>query len=260
AYDIVNDMHLKEPCCALIKHMNPCGFGTGENLKEAYLRAIKPDPKSYYGGIVSLNEKVSKELAEEMVKSFLECVIAPRYEEEALEVLKSKKNLRILIPDEDGLKIERQAQKYGRGKLVQDKQKLSEKEENEWKIVTENKATEEYLKALRIGWRLIKNVKSNAIVLADGEGSVGVGAGQMSRVDSLKIAIRKAEEAGLDLDGVIMASDAFFPFRDSVDLANRYGIAGVIQPGGSIRDDEVIEACNEHDMFMIFTGKRVFKH
>ncbi|MCF7740806.1 MAG: bifunctional phosphoribosylaminoimidazolecarboxamide formyltransferase/IMP cyclohydrolase [Candidatus Marinimicrobia bacterium] len=260
AYQIVQDMQFDEPCCALIKHMNPCGFGTGENHKEAYLRAVKTDPKSYYGGIVSLNGKVTKELAEEMIKSFLECIIAPEYETEALEILKSKKNLRILIPDHEGLKNAKQIQSYGRGKLVQDQQKISESEEQNWKIVTNNKNTDAFRKALRIGWRLIKNVKSNAIVLADENGAVGVGAGQMSRVDALKIAIRKAGEAGLDLEGTIMASDAFFPFRDSVDLAHEEGLVGVIQPGGSIRDEEVITACDEHNMFMVFTGKRVFKH
>ncbi|HMA61087.1 MAG TPA: bifunctional phosphoribosylaminoimidazolecarboxamide formyltransferase/IMP cyclohydrolase [bacterium] len=260
AYQIVQDMQFDEPACALIKHMNPCGFGTGSDLKKAYLRAVKTDPKSYYGGIVSLNGKVTKELAEEMIKSFLECIIAPEYDPKALEVLKSKKNLRILIPDDDGLNMEQQVHTYGQGKLVQDQQKISEAEEQDWKIVTENKNTKNYQKALQIGWRLIKNVKSNAIVLADENGAVGVGAGQMSRVDALKIAIRKAGEAGLNLDDTIMASDAFFPFRDSVDLAQEEGIVGVIQPGGSIRDEEVITACDEHDMFMIFTGKRVFKH
>lgn len=260
AYDIISDMQLNEPGCALIKHMNPCGFGIGQDLKAAYLRAVKTDPKSYYGGIVSLNRKVTRELAEELVKSFLECIIAPGYDEDAIEVLKTKKNLRLLIPNKEQIATDVQVQKYGRGKLVQDKQKISPSEEKEWEIVTENKNSDKYLKALRIGWRLIKNVKSNAIVLADETGAVGVGAGQMSRVDALKIAIRKAEEAGLQIKDTILASDAFFPFRDSVDLASEYGVAGVIQPGGSIRDEEVVEACNEHDIFMIFTGKRVFKH
>jgi phosphoribosylaminoimidazolecarboxamide formyltransferase/IMP cyclohydrolase len=260
AYEIVQDMQLNEPSCALIKHMNPCGFGVGANLKEAYLRAVKTDPKSYYGGIVSLNGKVTRDLAEEMVKSFLECIIAPDYEEAAIEVLRTKKNLRILIPEQEGLAADKLISGYGKGKLVQDKQKISESEEKNWEIVTANKDSKEYLKALRIGWRLIKNVKSNAIVLADASGAIGVGAGQMSRVDALKIAIRKAEEAGLQIEDSIMASDAFFPFRDSVDLAAKYNIAGIIQPGGSIRDEEVIEACDEHNLFMIFTGKRVFKH
>jgi len=260
AYEIIKDMQIEEPACALIKHMNPCGFGIGKDLKAAYSRAVATDPKSYFGGIVSVNRKVTGELAQEITESFLECVIAPGYEEEALEVFKEKEKLRLLIPDEEGLDVDKKMVKYGKGLLIQDAQKIDRKEEEDWEIVTDNKNTGDYIKSLLIGWHLVKNVKSNAIVLADDTGAVGVGAGQMSRVDALKIAIRKAEEAGLKIEDAIMASDAFFPFRDSIDLANEYGISGVIQPGGSIRDDQVVEACDEFDMFMIFTGKRVFKH
>jgi phosphoribosylaminoimidazolecarboxamide formyltransferase/IMP cyclohydrolase len=148
---------------------------------------------------------------------------------------------------------------YGNGLLVQEVQDTTF-DLDKCKVVTEAQPSDDYQKALTIGWNIVRNVKSNAIVLADKNGAIGVGAGQMSRVDSMKIAIRKAKEAGLDIENTIIASDAFFPFRDSIDVAAEYKIAGVIQPGGSVRDEEVIEACNENKMFMMFTGQRVFKH
>ena len=259
AYKIVNDMNSQAPLVANIKHTNPCGIGTAATVKEAYVRAVATDPVSYFGGIVCSNKAVDKELAQELVKSFLECIIAPEYKEDALVVLKKKKNLRLLLPNEQVLDANLMMREYGDGLLVQQVQD-TKFDLGECEVVTKENPNEDLQKALNIGWNIVRNVKSNAIVLADKDGAIGVGAGQMSRVDSMKIAIRKAREAGLDIKNTIIASDAFFPFRDSIDVASEHQIAGIIQPGGSIRDVEVIEACNEHKMFMLFTGQRVFKH
>jgi len=259
AYNIVKDMQSDEPLVANIKHTNPCGVGIGATAKEAYVRAVAVDPTSYFGGIVCSNRKLEADLATELKKSFLECIIAPEYSDEALEILSKKKNLRLLIPNDDVLESQLMMKEYGSGLLVQEKQK-TEFNLADCKVVTESKPDDKLAKALNLGWNIVRNVKSNAIVLADDTGAIGVGAGQMSRVDAMKIAIRKAKEAGLNIENTIIASDAFFPFRDSIDVAAEYKIAGAIQPGGSMRDEEVIEACNEHKMFMLFTGQRVFKH
>lgn len=259
AYNIVKDMQSDEPLVANIKHTNPCGVGIGKTVKEAYRRAVATDPTSYYGGIVCSNRQVDEAFALELKKNFLECIIAPAFDEKALAILTKKKNLRLLVPNADILETKVQMREYGNGLLVQESQK-TEFELEKCEVVTKHKPSDTLQKALQLGWNIVRNVKSNAIVLADENGAVGVGAGQMSRVDSMKIAIRKAKEAGLDIENTIIASDAFFPFRDSIDFAAEYKVAGVIQPGGSIRDQEVIEACDEHDMFMLFTGQRVFKH
>ena len=259
AYNIVQDMQSDEPLVANIKHTNPCGVGIGATAKDAFVRAVAVDPTSYYGGIVCSNRPVDEDFALELKKSFLECIIAPSYTEEAIEILRKKKNLRLLVPNEEILKTQLMMREYGNGLLVQEVQDTTF-DLGKCQVVTETQPSDDYQKALTIGWNIVRNVKSNAIVLADKTGAIGVGAGQMSRVDSMKIAIRKAKEAGLDIENTIIASDAFFPFRDSIDVAAEYKIAGVIQPGGSVRDDEVIEACNENKMFMMFTGQRVFKH
>lgn len=257
AYRIVAG--LEGTACVNIKHTNPCGFGIGKTALDAYKRAVKTDPVSYFGGIVGVNCIVDEELAEELTKSFLECIVAPGFTDDALKVLSRKKKLRILIPISSDLESNFDLKSYGKGMLVQDIQNPSD-DESSWEVVTERKPDPEQIVAVRLGWHLIKAVKSNAIVLSDSDGAVGIGAGQMSRVDSLKIAIRKAQEAKIHIQNSVMASDAFFPFRDSVELAAEHGVVGVIQPGGSIRDKDVIAACNEHKLFMIFTGKRVFKH
>ncbi len=259
AYQIINQMDVKEPMCVLIKHTNPCGFGLGEDGQSAFLRAVKTDKISFFGGIVCTNIPIDKTFADELRKHFLECIVAPQFMSDAQECLAGKKNLRLLIPNTEALKGNKIYKSYGRGLLVQEEQQVISNGGN-WKVVAEGKIDSRTEKALKIGWNLVKQVKSNAIVLADATGTIGVGAGQMSRVDSLKIALRKASEGELDTEGSVIASDAFFPFRDSIDLAAQHGIAGVIQPGGSIRDQEVIDACKEHALFMIFTGQRVFKH
>ncbi len=259
AYDIVKDMQSDEPLVANIKHTNPCGVGIGATVTEAYKRAVATDPVSYFGGIVCSNRTVNRAFALELKKSFLECIIAPEFDDEALAVLTKKKNLRLLIPNDEVLSSQLEMRAYGNGLLVQEKQS-TDFDLSECEIVTTENPDDKLQKALTLGWNIVRNVKSNAIVLADDTGAVGVGAGQMSRVDSMKIAIRKAKEAGLTIENTIIASDAFFPFRDSIDVAAEHKIAGAIQPGGSIRDKEVINACNEHKMFMLFTGQRVFKH
>ncbi len=259
AYKIIQDLEFDEPVVANIKHTNPCGVGVGKTAKEAYLRAVKADSTSYFGGIVCTNKPVNLEFAEELKKSFLECIIAPSYKDESLKVLQKKKNIRLLIANENTLNSDYVVKNYGSGLLIQEMQKFNN-EYLQWKLVTETQPSKELKKAMNLGWNIVKNVKSNAIVLADSTGVVGIGAGQMSRVDALKIAIRKAQEAGLTIANCVLASDAFFPFRDSIDLASEYNISGVIQPGGSIKDNEVINACNEHKIFMMFTGRRVFNH
>ncbi len=257
AYQVVRDY--RETVCAIIKHTNPCGFGLGRDPLEAYQRAVKTDPVSYFGGIVALNRPVDTELAAELTQSFLECVIAPDFTAEALAILGRKKNLRLMQPNPAALDTGLDIKGYADGILVQTVQTPDE-DSSLWQIVTQKEPDAADLEALKMGWKLIRHVKSNSILLVDQKGAVGVGAGQMSRVDSLKISLRKAREAGLAVQATLMISDAYFPFRDSIDLAAQHGIRGVIQPGGSIRDKEVIQACDEHGLFMVMTGKRVFKH
>ncbi len=251
----------EEPVAVIIKHTNPCGVATGKTLLEAYQKASECDPVSAFGGIVGFNRKVDGLTAKEVSKIFVEAIIAPDFEEQAIEVLKVKKDIRILrLPDER--KSSSQQLDYKRvagGLLIQTK---------DWKtfgdgleVVTERKPTEKELKALKFAWKVCKCVKSNAIVLASEGRTLGIGAGQMSRVDAVKIATRKMEEQFGKYEGlIVLASDAFFPFRDSVDLANASGVTAIIQPGGSLKDKESIAACNEHKIAMAFTRMRHFRH
>ena len=248
-----------DSACAIIKHANPCGFGLGKNAKEAYLRAVTTDPVSYFGGIVGFNCEVDKETAEELVQPFLECIIAPIFSDEALEVLKKKKNLRVISVGEKGLVDEYSIKSVAGGYLYQQKDFQQGELEN-LKIVTEKEPGESELKAIQLGWKLVRNVKSNAIVFANSNQLLGVGAGQMSRIDSVKIAVQKVAEAGLNLQGAIMASDAFFPFSDSIEIAAEAGISVIIQPGGSIKDEDVIKKANELGVAMVFTKIRHFLH
>jgi phosphoribosylaminoimidazolecarboxamide formyltransferase/IMP cyclohydrolase len=257
AFNIVNEF--SEPACVIIKHANPCGFGIGDDLNIAYNRAVSTDPVSYFGGIVGFNRTIDLELAQELIKPFLECIIAPKISLEALEIFKEKKNLRILTLDDsnafDNLSIKSSAG----GFVIQDKDTTNE-EFNNFDIVTEKKVNENQKRAMKIGWKIVKYVKSNAIVIANNQQVLGVGAGQMSRIDSLKIAIRKIKEAGLPLENSVLGSDAFFPFSDSIELAAENGISAVIQPGGSIKDEEVISKADELGMAMAMTGVRHFYH
>ena len=245
--------------CAIIKHANPCGFGLGENSKEAYLRAVTTDPVSYFGGIVGFNCEVNVETAEELIQPFLECIIAPSYSDEALEILKKKKNLRVISVGKKGLTDEFSIKSVAGGYLYQQKD-FQQGELEKLEIVTEKIPSELEINAMQLGWKLVRNVKSNAIVFANSNQLLGVGAGQMSRIDSVKIAIQKVAEAGLNLQGATMASDAFFPFSDSIEIATRAGISTVVQPGGSIKDAEVIKKANELGVAMVFTKIRHFLH
>ena len=257
AFSIVNEF--SDPACAIIKHANPCGFGIGKDLDAAYDKAVSTDPVSYFGGIVGFNSNVDSNLAKKMIKPFLECIIAPGFSDNALEVFKTKKNLRILTLEDvnafKGLSV-----KSAAGGFVVQEKDSSFKELDSFKIVTEKKVTEKEKQAMKIAWKIVKYVKSNAIVIANENQVIGIGAGQMSRIDSLKIAIRKIKEAGLSLDNAVIGSDAFFPFSDSIDLAYENGITTIIQPGGSIKDDEIIKRADELGVSIVMTGVRHFYH
>ena len=246
---------IPERACAIIKHTNPCGVAVGKTVKEAYQRALEGDPLSAFGGIVAFNDRVDAETAEELTKIFLEIVIAPNYEPEALQILSKKKNLRVL--QYAGRTVWKDLKKISGGYLLQEEDTELYRE---LKVVTEREPTEREMEDLLFAWRVVKHVKSNAIVIAKNKQVLGVGMGLTSRVDALKLAIQKTREFNKDLKGAVVASDAFFPFRDSIDIAAEEGISAFIQPGGSIRDREVIEACNEKGAAMVFTGMRHFKH
>lgn len=245
--------------CAIIKHSNPCGVATTEgDVLEAFVKARNCDPVSAFGGIIAFNRCVSSAAAHEISQSFFEAVIAPDFEPEALEILKKKKNLRLL----NTLPIRRyeitgwDMKKVVGGMLIQDRD-VTSKSAADSKVVTKRAPSPEELQALDFAWRVVKRVKSNAIVYAKADRTLGIGAGQMSRVDAAKVGASKAREA---LKGSVVASDAFFPFRDSIDGMVQHGVTAVIQPGGSIRDEEVIQAADEHEMAMVFTGMRHFRH
>ena len=256
ANSIVNEFD--DIACVIIKHSNPCGFSLGKTLNQAYLSAVSTDPISYFGGIVAFNRELDLESAIELNKSFLECIVAPSFSNEALKELKKKKNLRLItISDSD--KNKKIIRSVFNGFLIQDRD-VMEENFNEFQVVSKIKPNNDQLKALYLSWNLVKYVKSNAIVFSNNKQLIGVGAGQMSRVDSVKIAINKARNNNLNLKNTVMASDAFFPFIDCIQLAAEEGVSGVIQPGGSIKDEEVLEEVNKQSMFMIITNKRHFNH
>ena len=254
AWQLVCDFD--ETACAIIKHMNPAGVGTGASAEEAYARALATDPVSAFGGIVAFNQAVDERAARAVTEIFTEVVIAPDYDDVALEVLSAKKNLRVLSAGDPRRAEGLEYKTITGGMLVQtrDTQRLSGED---LKVVTTRAPTEEEMRALLFAWTVCKHTKSNAIIYARDGQTVGVGAGQMSRIDSVKIAATRAQ---LPIQGCVLASDAFFPFRDGLDEAARHGITAVIQPGGSVRDQEVIDAANEHNLAMVFTGIRHFKH
>lgn len=254
-----------DPAAVIIKHTNPAGAAIGSSPAEAYSRALSCDPVSAFGGIVAFNRRLDARTANRLTEIFLEIVAAPSFDEDALELLKSKKNLRILQ-----VEFEDNQQKYNffnnlevkqisGGYLLQDRDHLDFSPE-ELKVVTQRQPTEDELNSMLFAWKVAKHTRSNAIVIADRFQTLGVGAGQMNRVDSIRIAGMRANRYGLKTDGAALASDAFFPFRDNVDEAVKLGISAIIQPGGSLRDDESIQAANEHGIVMAFTGFRHFKH
>ena len=248
-----------EPFCVGLKHMNPCGAGVGKDIAEAWKRAYEADKVSIYGGIVAMNRPLTKEVAEMMKPIFLEIVMAPSFEPEALEVFASKKNLRLLEVKMDNVK-EPQPQYVGvNGGLLVQAADVECKEIVEDMCVTERKPSQEELVDLNFGWRVVKHVKSNAIVVVKNGATAGVGAGQMNRVGSAEIALEQAKAAG-HTEGLVLASDGFLPFDDTVELASKYGVVAIVQPGGSIRDEDAIKKANEKGIAMLFTGMRHFKH
>ena len=247
-----------ETAAVIIKHTNPCGVAIGNNLVSAYREARETDPLSAFGGIIGFNKNVDEETAKEIASTFIEAVIAPDYDESALAILKEKKNIRLLKLSNFKEKTEKEydLRNVSGGLLLQDKDSVTLNEDN-LKVVTNRQPTEKEWSAMRFAWKVAKHVKSNAIIYATENETVGIGAGQMSRVDSSKLAAMKANKP---IQGTAMASDAFFPFRDSVDEAAKVGVTAIIQPGGSVKDEEVIAAANEHNIAMVFTGIRHFKH
>lgn len=247
----------KEPAAVAVKHMNPCGVGIGSTIEEAFDRAYESDPVSIFGGIIALNREVNAATAEKLSKIFLEIIIAPSFSEEALEILTKKKNIRLLTINfaqekRDPFKVV----SVEGGLLVQEDDTYGF-EDAEIKVVTDREPTEEEWEALKLGWAVVKHVKSNAIVVNNKEMTLGIGAGQMNRVGAAKIAL---EQAGEKAKGAVLASDAFFPMPDTVEEAIKAGITAIIQPGGSIRDQDSIDAANKAGIAMVFTGVRHFKH
>ncbi len=254
AWRLVSDFD--ETACAIIKHTNPAGVASGDSSEKAYRRALATDPVSAFGGIVAFNRVVDEPAARAVTEIFTEVVIAPDYTEAAIEALRAKKNLRVLRAGDSGRAEGLEYKQIAGGMLIQtrDVRRLTRAD---LKVVTLRAPTDEEMRALLFAWTVCKHTRSNAIVYARDGQTIGVGAGQMSRVDSVKIG---AMRAGLAVRGSVMASDAFFPFRDGVDEAAKHGITAVIQPGGSVRDEEVIAAANEHGLAMVLTGVRHFRH
>ncbi len=246
-----------DPTCAIIKHTNPAGCATGENLLDAYNDALKCDPMSAFGGIAAFTRPVGADVAEAMHDRFWEVICAPSYSDEAMEYLTQRKNVRILRMPGELPEVGRALRATLFGVLVQGTDPRIEFDRDSMDVPTDREPTEEEWRALEFNWRVCKHVKSNAIVFGRERRTVGVGAGQMSRVDAVEFAIQKARE---ETDGCVVASDAFFPFRDGPDTAYEAGATAIIQPGGSRNDSEVIEACDEHDMAMVMTGNRHFRH
>lgn len=265
SYNNINDAdaalqivkEFKDPAVVAVKHMNPCGVGTGATTVEAYRRAYEADPVSIFGGIIAFNTEVDKETAELLHELFLEIIIAPSFSEDALAVLKQKKNIRLLLVDMNGAGVMQSRMVSVRGGLlVQDEDQFG-LEDATVTIPTKREPTEQEWADLKLAWKVVKHVKSNAIVLAKEGQTVGVGAGQMNRVGAAKIAI---EQAGEKAVGSALGSDAFFPMNDTVEAAAKAGVTAIIQPGGSIKDEDSIKKADEYGITMVFTGMRHFKH
>ena len=247
-----------EVACAIVKHTTPCGMATGTDALDAYRKALACDPVSAFGSVISFTVPVDEETAEVVSSLFVECIVAPSFSAGALEALGRKKNLRVL---EGRAEWRPHALDYKRvrgGFLAQERAARDGGEE--WRVVTKRQPSDDELKDLKFAWRAVGSVKSNAIVLARAGATIGIGAGQMSRVDAAFLSVHKARLVGHDTKGSVMGSDAFFPFRDGVEQAAEAGVAAIVQPGGSVRDEEVIKAADEYNIAMVFTGKRQFRH
>jgi phosphoribosylaminoimidazolecarboxamide formyltransferase/IMP cyclohydrolase len=256
AWRLVTEFH--DPACVIVKHTNPCGTALGSNLLDAYQRAWAGDPTSAFGGILAFNRRLDTATAEKLADVFVEAIIAPGFERGARAVLEKKKNLRLMDMETTGIhKVTGFDMKRVMGGLLVQEWDLHSIERGKCDVVSKRPPTDAEWKALLFAWTVVKHVKSNAIVYSTATETVGVGAGQMSRVDSTRIAAQKAQTP---LKGTVVASDAFFPFRDGVDEIASHGATAIIQPGGSVRDEEVIAAADEHGLAMVFTGVRHFKH
>ncbi len=260
ALNIIASFSDDNPTCAIIKHTIPCGVGIGNSLEEAYKKAFSTDTVSPFGGIVVVNKKLDLKTAKAIDEIFTEIIIAPNYEEDALELLTHKKNRRLILIKKQLSEVHTKSFRSIFGGLLTQDADLEPINTKEFKVVTEREPTKEEMNDLLFAWKTVLHVKSNAIVYAKAGRTLGIGSGQTSRVDSSEIAVEKAKKEGLDLEGSAIASDAFFPFSDGIEAAAKAGAKAVIQPGGSIRDEEVIAKANEFGMTMIFTGKRHFKH
>jgi len=259
----------ESPACVIVKHANPCGVAVADDILEAYAKAFKTDPTSAFGGIIAFNRPLDAKTAGTIIdRQFVEVIVAPAIDSEAAEIIAAKKNVRVLetgpLRMTSGLHTGKTAPTYdfkkvSGGLLVQNTD-LGIITADDLKVVTETAPTQEQIQDMLFAWTVVKYVKSNAIIFCKDNMTVGVGAGQMSRVYSTRIAAIKARDEGLEVAGSVMASDAFFPFRDGIDAAAEYGISAIIQPGGSMRDDEVIQAANDHGLAMVFTGMRHFRH
>ncbi len=256
---LTTDPFGSETCCAIVKHTTPCGLATGASPVEAYRKALACDPASAFGSVISFTVPVDAETAQAISSLFVECLVAPAFSVEALEILGRKKNLRVL---EGRAAWGAHALDYKRvrGGLLLQERAAPAAELSGWTVVTKRAPGEEERKNLMFAWRAVGSVKSNAILLARDGATIGIGAGQMSRVDAAFLSVHKAKLAGHDTNGAVLGSDAFFPFRDGVDQAAEAGITAIVQPGGSVRDADVIAAADEHEIAMVFTGQRQFRH
>jgi len=255
AYQLICEF--SEPAVAIIKHANPCGCATAKTIDEAYDKAYSVDPLSAFGGIYAINREVTLHIAEQLSKIFVEVVIAPSYSEDAYALLAKKKNIRLLTNDFNKENIPVVSGKIVSGGVLLQDNDIPVYDESVWKVVSALQPTEQQIEDFKFAFTLVKHVKSNAIVYAKNGKTIGIGAGQMSRVDSVKIANEKSCEP---IEGCVMASDAFFPFRDAIENAVKYGIKAIIQPGGSINDPDIIKAADEFGITMVFTGMRHFRH
>jgi phosphoribosylaminoimidazolecarboxamide formyltransferase/IMP cyclohydrolase len=253
------DPFREQPACAIVKHTTPCGLAVGTSAADAYKKALACDPVSAFGSVIAFTVPVDKEAAELVSALFVECVVAPTFSDEAVEILGRKKNLRVLEGDARWGVHELDVKHVRGGLLVQEPTPVTF-DESAWKVVTTRQPTTKEMDDLRFAWRAVGSVKSNAILLARDGATIGIGAGQMSRVDAAFVAVHKARTLGHDTTGAALGSDAYFPFRDGIDQAAEAGVKAIIQPGGSVRDNEVITAANEHGMTMIVTGQRLFRH
>ena len=247
----------EETACVIVKHANPCGVSKGENMLEVYKQAFNADSLSAFGGVIAMNKQCDELVAEEISKVFVEIVLAPSFTKAALEIFSTKKNLRVIEvgnikPREKLLEVRNVV-----GGIIVQETDTSVIQKQDLKTVTSTSPSDLEVETMLFGWKVLKHIKSNGILIVKDNTTVGVGAGQVSRVDSVDIAMKKSGE---NIQGSILCSDAFFPFRDSIDKISNSGIKAVLQPGGSVRDNEVIEACNEHGIAMVFTGQRCFKH